>query len=117
MEKAEPRMDAARPPMVPERISWITAATAGSFGGRNTAVASSPYRWEIQLEPLENIANVEHFIPRDWISEDGFMPNEKFVEYAAPLIEGQVVVPQKNGLPAYTVLAKSPVEKKLAPRV
>jgi 6-phosphofructokinase 1 len=80
-------------------------------------LSSSPYRWEIQLEPLENIANVEHFIPRDWISDDGFMPNEKFVEYAAPLIEGQVVVPQKNGLPAYTVLAKSPVEKKLAPRV
>jgi hypothetical protein len=32
------------------------------------------------------------------------------------LIEGQVVVPQKNGLPSYTILAKSPVEKKLAPR-
>jgi 6-phosphofructokinase 1 len=106
-----------------EAFACGTAAVRAAVSGKSglmpkiVRLSSSPYRWEIQLEPLENIANVEHFIPRDWISEDGFMPNEKFVEYAAPLIEGQVVVPQKNGLPAYTVLAKSPVEKKLAPRV
>jgi 6-phosphofructokinase 1 len=59
---------------------------------------------------------VEHFIHREWISEDGFLPNEKFVEYAAPLIVGEVKVPMKNGLPQYVVLEKSRVEKKLAPR-
>ena len=62
------------------------------------------------------MANVEHFIPRDWISEDGMMPNEKFVEYAAPLIVGEVKVPTLNGLPHYVVLEKSPVDKLLAPR-
>ena len=105
-----------------EAFACGTAAVRAAVSGKSglmpkiVRLSSSPYRWEIQLEPLENIANVEHFIPRDWISEDGFLPNEKFVEYAAPLIEGQVVVPQKNGLPSYTILAKSPVEKKLAPR-
>ena len=96
----------------------VRSAVSGKSGlmPKIVRLSSNPYRWEIQLEPLENIANVEHFIPRDWISDDGFMPNEKFVEYASPLIEGQVVVPHKNGLPAYTVLTKSPVEKKLAPR-
>lgn len=77
---------------------------------------SNPYRWTIGLEPLENIANVEHFIPRDWISEDGFLPNEKFVEYAAPLIVGETKVPMKEGLPQYAVLEKSRIEKKLGPR-
>jgi len=65
---------------------------------------------------LGDIANVEHFIPRDWISEDGYLPNEKFIEYARPLIEGEVKPPVESGLPKYVVLEKSKVEKKLPPR-
>jgi ATP-dependent phosphofructokinase / diphosphate-dependent phosphofructokinase len=72
--------------------------------------------WSTDLQPLADIANVEHFIPKDWISEDGFLPNEKFVEYARPLIEGEVKFPTENGLPKYVTLEKVPVEKKLAPR-
>jgi ATP-dependent phosphofructokinase / diphosphate-dependent phosphofructokinase len=68
------------------------------------------------LQDLKDIANVEHFVPRDWVSEDGFLPNEKFVEYAAPLIEGEVRPPMENGLPKYAVLEKSRVEKVLPPR-
>jgi 6-phosphofructokinase 1 len=73
-------------------------------------------KWSTALQPLADIANVEHFIPRDWISEDGYMPNEKFVAYAQPLIEGEVKPPVEGGLPKYVVLEKSKVEKKLAPR-
>ena len=96
----------------------VRAAVNGSSGfmvkivRRNT----SPVSFTTDLEDLNNIANVEHFVPRDWVSEDGFMPNEKFVAYAAPLIEGEVVVPFKNGLPQYAVLEKSPVDKVLPPR-
>ena len=78
--------------------------------------SSKPYRWTIELEDLANIANVEHLIPSDWIAEDGFLPNEKFIEYAAPLIVGEVKVPTKDGLPQYVVLGRSPVEKTLPPR-
>jgi 6-phosphofructokinase 1 len=60
---------------------------------------------------------VEHLVPRDWISEDGFMPNEKFVRYAQPLIEGEVQVPVEGGLPKFAVLEKVAVEKKLAMRM
>ncbi len=73
-------------------------------------------KWSTGLQPLGDIANVEHFVPRDWISEDGFLPNEKFVEYARPLIEGEVKVPIEAGLPKYVVLDKSKVEKLLPPR-
>jgi len=73
-------------------------------------------RWTTDLQPLADIANVEHFIPKDWIAEDGFMVNEKFVEYARPLVEGEVKVPTEGGLPKYVVLEKNKVEKKLAPR-
>ena len=73
-------------------------------------------QWSTGLQPLADIANVEHFVPRDWISEDGFLPNEKFVEYARPLIEGEVKAPIEGGLPKYVVLEKTKVEKKLPPR-
>jgi 6-phosphofructokinase 1 len=73
-------------------------------------------KWSTGLQPLEDIANVEHYVPRDWISEDGFLPNEKFVEYARPLIEGDVKVPTEGGLPKYIVLEKNKVEKKLPAR-
>jgi len=82
---------------------------------RNTQ-ADGSVSWSTGLQPLGDIANVEHFIPKDWIAEDGFMVNEKFVEYATPLIEGEVVVPTEHGLPKYVVLDKNRVEKKLAPR-
>jgi 6-phosphofructokinase 1 len=73
-------------------------------------------KWGTGLQPLGDIANVEHFVPRDWISEDGYLPNEKFIEYARPLIEGEVKYPLEGGLPKFVVLEKSKVEKKLPPR-
>jgi 6-phosphofructokinase 1 len=44
------------------------------------------------------------------------MVNEKFIEYASPLVEGEVKFPTEGGLPKYAVLEKNKVEKKLAPR-
>jgi 6-phosphofructokinase 1 len=68
------------------------------------------------LQPLGDIANMEHLVPRDWISEDGFMPNEKFINYARPLIEGEVRVPTEGGLPKFAVLQRRPVLPILPPR-
>jgi 6-phosphofructokinase 1 len=72
--------------------------------------------WSTGLQPLGDIANVEHFLPKDWITEDGFLPNEKFFAYARPLIEGEVKVPMEGGLPKFVHFEKVRVEKKLAPR-
>jgi 6-phosphofructokinase 1 len=105
-----------------EAFACGTAAVKAAVNGKSgmmpkiVRLSSKPYKWTIELEDLANIANVEHFIPRDWISEDGFLPNEKFVEYAAPLIVGEVKVPTKDGLPQYVVLTRSPVDKTLPPR-
>jgi 6-phosphofructokinase 1 len=50
------------------------------------------------------------------MSEDGLLPNEKFVEYARPLIEGEPKQTFEGGLPKYTVLDKVRIDKVLAPR-
>ena len=77
---------------------------------------NNPYRWTTDLQPLGDIANVEHLIERGWITEDGFLPNEKFIEYAQPLIEGELHLPTDGGLPKFAVLEKVRVEKTLPPR-
>src|SRR6476646_5617455 len=83
----------------------VRAAIAGQSGQMVKLVRevhpNGSLRWSTGLQPLSEIANVEHLVPRDWISEDGFLPNEKFVEYARPLIEGEVRVPMENGLPVF----------------
>jgi 6-phosphofructokinase 1 len=98
----------------------VKAAIAGESGVMvkivRDAQSNGSVKWSTGLQPLADIANVEHFIPRDWISEDGYLPNEKFIEYARPLIEGEVKAPVESGLPKYVVLEKSRVEKKLPPR-
>ena len=96
----------------------VRAAVEGKSGFMVKIVRqqNSPYRWGTDLQPLGDIANVEHLIPRDWLTEDGFLPNEKFIEYARPLIEGEVKPPLEGGLPRYVVLEKAPVEKKLSAR-
>jgi len=98
----------------------VRAAVEGQSGFmvkivRNTQPDGS-IRWSTGLQPLGEVANVEHFLPREWVSEDGFMPNEKFIEYARPLVEGEVKFPIEGGLPKYVALEKSFVEKKLPPR-
>lgn len=95
----------------------VRAAVAGKSGFMVKLVRApgETYCWTTDLHPLGEIANLVKVIPRDWLSADGFMPNEKFVEYARPLIEGEVKVPTEGGLPKFAVLARIPVERLLPP--
>ncbi|MFM1770480.1 MAG: Pyrophosphate--fructose 6-phosphate 1-phosphotransferase [Verrucomicrobiota bacterium] len=105
-----------------EAVACGEAAVKAAVGGQSGVMVklvrqgNHPYKFATDVQPLGDIANVEHKVPREWISEDGFLPNEKFVEYVRPLIHGEVKVPIEDGLPKYITLARSPVEKKLAPR-
>ncbi|EEF62813.1 6-phosphofructokinase [Pedosphaera parvula] len=97
----------------------VKAAVSGQSGlmVKIVRTQTSPYKWTTGLQPLGDIANVEHFLPRDWVTEDGFLPNQKFIEYARPLIEGEVKVPTEGGLPKFAVLEKVRIDKQLPPHV
>lgn len=99
-------------------VAAVKAALEGKSGFmvKLVRLANEPYQWGTALQPLGDIANVEHLIPRAWISEDGFMPNENFVKYVTPLIQGSHPVPTENGLPKFARLEKERVEKLLDPR-
>lgn len=96
----------------------VRAAVAGQSGFmvKLVRVRNNPYEWTTGLQDLKDIANVEHLIPRDWLTEDGFLPNEKFIEYAQPLIEGELRLPMERGLPKFAVLQKVLIEKRLPAR-
>jgi len=95
----------------------VRAAVHGESGYMVKLVRTSedPYEWTTGLQPLSDIANQERLIPRDWISEDGFLPNEKFISYAKPLIQGDLHLPKVDGLPDFARLNKVSVEKQLPP--
>ena len=75
--------------------------------------SDEPYRWEISKVSLSEVANVEKFMPADFISEDGFGITEACRRYLTPLIQGEDYPPYKDGLPSYVRLLNRPVTKKL----
>jgi len=105
-----------------EAVACGSAAVKAAVEGKSgfmvkiVRLQSNPYKWTTGLQPLGDIANVEHFVPNDWIAKDGFLPNEKFIEYARPLIEGQMKVPMVGGLPQFVALENHRIAKKLAPQ-
>jgi ATP-dependent phosphofructokinase / diphosphate-dependent phosphofructokinase len=77
-------------------------------------VSNKPYKWKIGVAPLSKVANVEKFMPRDFITADGFGITAKCRAYLAPLIKGEDYPPYKDGLPQYVRLKNVAVSKKLA---
>ena len=75
--------------------------------------SESPYAWEIGEAPLSEIANAEKFMPRDYITPDGFGISELGRKYFIPLIQGEDYPPYKDGMPDYVQLDHKLVEKKL----
>jgi 6-phosphofructokinase 1 len=95
------------------------AAVEYALAGHNAVMpaivrkSSRPYAWEIGMAPLSQVANVEKFMPRDFISDDGFGITDKCREYLYPLIEGEDYPPYRDGMPQYVTLKNTPVPRKL----
>ncbi len=76
-------------------------------------ISDSPYRYKIGSAPLSQVANVEKFMPRNFITPDGFGITPLCRRYLAPLIQGEDYPKYKDGLPVYATLKNLPVAKKL----
>ncbi len=93
----------------------VELAIAGENSVMPTIVrkSSTPYVWEIGKANLADVANVEKFMPRDFITEDGFGITDACRDYLVGLIEGEDYPPYKNGMPVYVTLKNQLIEKKL----
>ena len=76
-------------------------------------ISDAPYKYRIGMAELSKVANVEKFMPRDFITADGFGITEKCRRYLRPLIQGEDAPRYKGGLPVYTTLKNVAVAKKL----
>ena len=96
------------------------AAVEFAMKGHNSVMptvvrkSDRPYKWTIGMASLEDVANREKKMPRDFISEDGFGISRKCRTYLEPLIKGEDYPPFKNGLPDYVKLKNIAVPKKLS---
>ena len=63
---------------------------------------SVDYQIDYVPEDVNLICNQEKTVPLDWITADGSDIGQQFIDYALPLIQGTVKVPEENGLPKFT---------------
>ena len=93
------------------------AAVEMAIAGENAVmptvrrVSDEPYIWEIGKAKLEDIANVERTMPKEFITDDGFGITKACRRYLNPLIEGEDYPPYNKGLPVYVTLKNKAVEK------
>ena len=64
------------------------------------------YKCEYVLFDLEKVANFEQKVPLSWITPDHSYVTEDFINYCAPLIRGDLVMPMEGGLPRFAKLKK-----------
>ena len=66
-------------------------------------VENNPYKCETGVYDIHDIANVEKKIPDEWIDKENKGMNNEFIEYAKPLIMGELTPIYKDGLPQHLV--------------
>jgi len=94
----------------------VEFALAGRHSVMPTIVRENdwPYRWSIGEARLEDVANVERKMPREYISDDGFGLSPAGRRYLLPLIQGEDYPPYHDGLPSYVRLRNVAVPKRTA---
>ena len=70
------------------------------------------YKIEYGLLDVRHAANAEKVIPTSWINDVRTGMKKEFLDYALPLIQGDVTIPLEDGLPRYAILKKVLVKKK-----
>ena len=95
------------------------AAVKLALEGRNAVMpvivrtSDRPYRWKIGVAPLDEVANRERRVPRDFVAADGFQITAAGRRYLAPLVAGEMPPPFRDGLPEYVRLRNAAVRKRL----
>jgi 6-phosphofructokinase 1 len=64
------------------------------------------YECKIKLLDVNEVANKEKKIPREWINDAGTGLNKQFIDYALPLIQGESKLVIEDGLPRFSHLKK-----------
>ncbi len=67
-------------------------------------LSNDPYDITTGAHDVNEIANAERIIPREWITECGTGVTKDFIDYVYPLIQGELSPIMADGLPRHLVL-------------
>lgn len=89
-------------------LKALQCALEGQTGIMSTIlrVSSIPYHVTYSFVPVELVANHEKKVPLELIQENGYDVTEEMMEYILPLIQGEVNVRYKNGIPQHVCLMR-----------
>ncbi|MGH8581834.1 MAG: 6-phosphofructokinase [Gammaproteobacteria bacterium] len=96
------------------------AAIEFALAGKNAVLpiivrkSDDPYVWKVGEARLEEVANIEKKLPREYINAEGWGITAACRRYLSPLIQGEDYPPYQNGLPRYVRLRNEPVPRLLA---
>ena len=84
-------------------IYGVQAALAGETGKMITFIRhrDHPYELSYGTADVNMICNEEKPVPSEWITREGSDISDAFITYARPLIQGDVALPSKDGLPIF----------------
>jgi len=92
-------------------MAGADAAVAALNGATGSMIAfkrisNAPYSIVTELCDIREIANKEKCVPDEWITNDGTYVSEEFLEYARPLIIGELSPFMVDGLPRHLFIDK-----------
>ena len=95
---------------VSEAFALGRAGVDAAIGGENgkvmitTRISNNPYASKIEPIEINKIANIEKLVPKEWI-KDVYVTQE-YIDYALPLIQGEVSPYFVNGTPRHLTLKR-----------
>lgn len=83
----------------------VTAALEGKSAVMMTMhrhqTSDGTYQIKTSAEDIKNVANIEKKVPLPWINASGDDITKEMYDYLYPLIQGEVQISYKNGVPDY----------------
>ena len=92
-----------------EALGSGAAAVEAVFRGETGEMATiirknnNPYDVSYEVYDIHNIANVEKKVPLEWIDSANKQMKQEYLDYALPLIQGELTPIYNNGLPTHLV--------------
>lgn len=74
--------------------------------------AKGKYKCKYKFVNLSKAANTEKTIPLEWLNENKTGLTQEYIDYALPLIQGDMKAPLEDGLPRFAKLKKIKVVRK-----
>ncbi|MEC8077452.1 MAG: 6-phosphofructokinase [Pseudomonadota bacterium] len=73
----------------------------------------SRFQWKVSHTPLDNVANQEKMLPRNFIKSNGYEISKSCMSYITDLTQGEDYPSYVNGFPRYANLNCKTIKKKL----